>query len=115
MTDIRFSQAAGAYKDALRAAEDIIQKVGASSKNDATSNTSPIADTGFLGMVEDSLKSAANNGYNSEKISTLGLNGKAGIADVVNAVNAAEVSLKTVVALRDKMIGAYQDIIKMQI
>ena len=105
MTDIRFSQAAGAYKDALRAAEDIIQKVGASSKNDAASNTSPIADTGFLG----------NNGYNSEKISTLGLNGKAGIADVVNAVNAAEVSLKTVVALRDKMIGAYQDIIKMQI
>jgi flagellar hook-basal body complex protein FliE len=114
MTDIRFSQAAGAYKDALRAAEDIIQKVSASSSQ-STSETASVADSGFFGMVESSLKSAANTGYNSEKISTLGLSGKAGIADVVNAVNAAEVSLKTVVALRDKMIGAYQDIIKMQI
>ena len=115
MTDIRFSQAAGAYKDALRAAEDIIQKVGVGSSGAASSESSPVADSGFFGMVEQSLKSAANTGYNSEKMSTLGLTGKAGIADVVNAVNSAEVSLKTVVALRDKMIGAYQDIIKMQI
>ena len=34
---------------------------------------------------------------------------------VVNAVNAAELTLETVVAVRDKVIAAYQDIMKMPI
>ena len=37
------------------------------------------------------------------------------LVDVVSAVNAAEMSLETVVAIRDKVIAAYQDILRMPI
>jgi flagellar hook-basal body complex protein FliE len=37
------------------------------------------------------------------------------IVDVVTAVSEAETTLQTVVAVRDKVIAAYQDIIKMPI
>ncbi len=39
--------------------------------------------------------------------------GQADIVDVVNAVNSAELTLDTVVAVRDKVISAYQSIMQM--
>ena len=43
------------------------------------------------------------------------LNGSADLVDVVTSVQNAEMVLDTVVAVRDKVIAAYQDIIKMPI
>ena len=40
---------------------------------------------------------------------------QADIVDVVNAVNSAELTLDTVVAVRDKVIAAYQTIMQMPI
>lgn len=60
----------------------------------------------------------------SEMVSTLkqgeaqsikGLAGKAEISDIISAVSQAEVALQTVVAVRDKVIAAYQDIMRMPI
>lgn len=114
MVDIRFSQAAGAYQDALRAAQNIIQKTSANPTSEA-SDTASVAGPSFFDMVGQSLNRAAATGYNSEATSMANLKGKAGLADVVTAVNEAETALNTVVAVRDKVIGAYNDIIKMQI
>jgi flagellar hook-basal body complex protein FliE len=50
-----------------------------------------------------------------EAQSIKGLAGKAELADVVSAVSQAEVALQTVVAVRDKVIAAYQDIMRMPI
>jgi flagellar hook-basal body complex protein FliE len=44
-----------------------------------------------------------------------GLAGKAELSDIIAAVSQAEVSLQTVVAVRDKVIAAYQDIMRMPI
>jgi flagellar hook-basal body complex protein FliE len=44
-----------------------------------------------------------------------GVAGNVDIRDVVMAVNNAEVTLQTVVAVRDKVIAAYQDIMRMPI
>ncbi|MBV9993144.1 MAG: flagellar hook-basal body complex protein FliE, partial [Alphaproteobacteria bacterium] len=41
--------------------------------------------------------------------------GNANIVDVVNAVNSAELTLDTVVAVRDKVVQAYQSIMNMPI
>ena len=112
MTDIRFSQAASAYSDALRAAENIIAKV--SNGTSGPAETASPRDS-FYNLMTKSLGSAIDTGYKGEATTTLGLSGKAGLTDVVNAVNDAETALNTVVAIRDKVIGAYQDIIKMQI
>ena len=43
------------------------------------------------------------------------MNGSADLVDVVTSVQNAEMVLETVVAVRDKVIAAYQDIIKMPI
>lgn len=112
MSDIRFSQAASAYQDALRAANRILQQTsipGGTKVADVSSGPS------FLDMVGSSLKSAVSSGYKSEDLATKALTGKADLTDVVTAVANAETALNTVVAVRDRVINAYQDILKMPI
>jgi len=48
-------------------------------------------------------------------VAAQGAAGQGDIVQVVNAVNAAELTLETVVAIRDKVISAYQDIMRMPI
>lgn len=111
MTDVSFARAAGAYNDALRAAQNILDKVGAGESAPAQR-----AQGGnFFDMVGGALKEAAGTGYRSELVATKALSGKADLTDVVTAVADAETALNTVVAIRDRVISAYQDIIKMPI
>ena len=44
-----------------------------------------------------------------------GAAGEAELIDVVTAVSAAEISLETVVAVRDEVVKAYQEILRMPI
>jgi flagellar hook-basal body complex protein FliE len=44
-----------------------------------------------------------------------GAQGKADLVDVVTAISSAEASLETVMAVRDQVISAYQEIMRMQI
>jgi flagellar hook-basal body complex protein FliE len=44
-----------------------------------------------------------------------GVQGKADLVDVVTAISSAEASLQTVMAVRDQVIAAYQQIMSMQI
>ncbi len=113
MSDVRFSQAANAYKDALRAAERIIDKVGGGAE--PAEETASASGTSFLDMVGSALKSAESAGLKSEEMASSALAGKANLADVIAAVSSAENALNTVVAVRDKVIGAYQEIIRMPI
>ena len=50
-----------------------------------------------------------------ENLSKQGLTGQADLTDVVAAVNEAELTLKTVTSLRDKMVQAFQEISRMPI
>lgn len=111
MADVRFSNAANAYQDALRAAERIIAKTSSG----ATDETEAASGGSFIDMVGHALKSAESAGFKSEQIAGQSLSGKASLADVITAVSSAENALQTVVAVRDKVINAYQDIIRMQI
>lgn len=110
MADVRFSQAANAYSEALRAAERIIAKAGS-----GTEETQSASGTSFMDMVGSALKSAESSAYKSEDVANLSLTGKASMSDVITAVSSAENALQTVVAVRDKVIGAYQEIIRMPI
>lgn len=47
-----------------------------------------------------------------EQAATSAAMGKADLASVVTAISSAELMLQTVVAIRDKVIAAYQDITK---
>jgi flagellar hook-basal body complex protein FliE len=107
---IDFNSAVNAYRQAARSVE-----MGSSTQK----VTSPLggADDGnsFVGMVTDSLKSAAQTGREAEELSLKQISGEADLKDVVTAVANAEHTLETVVAVRDKVLSAYQEILRMPI
>jgi flagellar hook-basal body complex protein FliE len=71
--------------------------------------------TSFGDMLSSVLGEASSSGRAAEAKAAELMQGKGDIVDVVTAVNAAEMSLETVVAIRDRVIAAYQDIMRMPI
>ena len=69
----------------------------------------------FASLLREGAKNAIESGKHSEELSKQAIAGKADVRDVVAAVNNAELTLQTVVAVRDKVISAYSDILKMPI
>ena len=104
---IDFNTAVNAYRQAAKTAT-----TGAMPKPAA-----PIGaeDGSFVGMVSDSLKSAAKVGRDAEELSLKQISGEADLKDVATAVANAENTLETVVAVRDKVLSAYQEILRMPI
>ena len=111
MVDVSMSGAAAAYRDASRIAERILKETQTQDAPAAGASQG----ASFMNMVGDALKGVAASGYKSEAVATRALAGKADVTDVVTAVGNAEMALNAVVAVRDRAISAYQDIIKMPI
>ncbi|PKU26245.1 flagellar hook-basal body protein FliE [Telmatospirillum siberiense] len=105
MTSI--TDAIAAYSNAAKAVTG-----GGSSSSDETT-TAPGTD--FASLLRDGAKAAIDAGKHSEEMSKQGLAGKADVRDVVAAVNNAEVTLQTVIAVRDKVVAAYNEILHMSI
>jgi flagellar hook-basal body complex protein FliE len=85
----------------------------------AASSPAASADSATSGSFGDFLSDAVKNSIGTlktgEAMATRQLAGQADIVNVVNAVNAAEITLDTVVAVRDKVVQAYQSIMNMPI
>lgn len=69
----------------------------------------------FGDLLARSVGEAVLSNKTSENISIQAASGRSDLQDVVEAVNAAEISLQTVVSIRDRMISAYQEILRMPI
>ncbi len=69
----------------------------------------------FDALVGEALDNARDAGYRGEGVSAESIANKAEYHELITAVNNADLTLRTVVAVRDRMISAYQDIIKMPI
>ncbi len=69
----------------------------------------------FADLIGEVAQQAKASGVAAEKMSIAGVAGKADVNQVVTAVTNAEVTLQTVVAIRDKVISAYQDILRMPV
>lgn len=67
----------------------------------------------FAGLVKNAIQEAIKIGEQSEKISVAAIQDKADLNQVVSAVAEAEITLQTVVAVRDKVLEAYKQIIRM--
>jgi flagellar hook-basal body complex protein FliE len=70
---------------------------------------------GFGSMVESLVTDTAGQLRTAEKASAMQVTGKGDLIDVVTAIGAAETALDTMVAVRDRVVGAYTDIMRMQI
>lgn len=84
----------------------------------ATSAITPASVPGagnFSDFLSGAVKDSINTIRQGEKAAQAQVTGGANIVDVVNSVNAAELTLDTVVAVRDKVVQAYQSIMNMPI
>jgi len=97
--------AANAYAAAARALDS-----GAAAK--------PIADSAgpsFGDVLKDAIGSVLDTGRKSDSQTVAMASGKANVMDVVTAVAETDVAVSTLVSVRDKVIAAYEDIMKMSI
>lgn len=69
----------------------------------------------FASLVRSAIDEAIKIGEKSEQLSMQGVNDRADLSQVVTAVAEAEVTLQTVVSVRDKVIDAYKEILRMPI
>jgi flagellar hook-basal body complex protein FliE len=69
----------------------------------------------FASMVKEAAKNTVDQLHQGEQLSAKAVIGKADLTEVVTAVTNAEVALQAATAVRDKMISAYQEILRMPI
>lgn len=70
---------------------------------------------GFGAAMQRAVQGAIDVGRQADAASTQALAGQGSVTDVVLAVSRAEMTLQTAVAVRDKVVSAYQDIMRMPI
>ena len=102
MSNIIGQQAAALYKNTAKI---------------ATGGTSSARDdqVSFGSMVKAGLEKVVETQEKSEAMSAQAVTGTANITDVVAAVTEAEVVVQTAIALRDRVVGAYQEIMRMPV
>ncbi|MFV3076160.1 flagellar hook-basal body complex protein FliE [Niveispirillum fermenti] len=100
---IPFSNAAAAYTNAATRGLNVPGGRAAA----------PTDGPSFGDMLEEAVSQSVQTMRTGEEMTAKGVVGKADLADVVNAVTNAEVTLQAVVSVRDKVISAYQEILRM--
>ena len=101
---------------AATAAYQALAKIGSDSAASGIGSAGSAAGTqSFSQFLDGAVKDAVGTLKNGEDMAAKQAAGKANMVNVVNAVNAAELTLDTVVAVRDKVIQAYQSIMQMPI
>ena len=69
----------------------------------------------FGSLVQEAVRQAGQSAQVAESQALAVAAGRADIVDVVTAIAAAETQLQTVIAVRDQVISAYQEIMRMPI
>ncbi|MBB3032489.1 flagellar hook-basal body complex protein FliE [Alteriqipengyuania lutimaris] len=72
-------------------------------------------DGSFGDLVSGLVADTSTKLHAAEQASIRQVAGKGDLIDVVTAIGAAETALDTVVAVRDRVVGAYGEIMRMQI
>jgi flagellar hook-basal body complex protein FliE len=73
------------------------------------------SDTSFGSVLKEAMDAITETGKKSDTQARAMANGKSNMVDVATAVAETEVAIDAVVAVRDKVIAAYEDIMKMPI
>jgi flagellar hook-basal body complex protein FliE len=70
---------------------------------------------GFGAALQRAVEGAVEAGHAADASGVRALSGQGGVSDVVLAVSRAELALQTAVAVRDRVVSAYQDVMRMPI
>jgi flagellar hook-basal body complex protein FliE len=80
-----------------------------------TTDASAPGGTDFGATLQRAVEGVVEQSRDAEAQSMQALSGGGNITDVVTAVSKAELALQTTTAIRDRLVQAYQDIMKMPI
>jgi flagellar hook-basal body complex protein FliE len=83
--------------------------------NTATPQADSNAGDAFSSLLGRALDGAVTTGKQADAQAMQAISGHGNLTQVVTAVSQAELALQTTVAIRDRVLQAYQDIMKMQI
>ena len=103
-----FSSAAAAYGNTARLFHEL-------SGAGATPAPSAAPQTDFGQLLADQLSRMIEVGQVSDRTSMAMLGGQASVVDMVTALSQAEATLETMVTVRDRVISAYEEIMRMPI
>lgn len=95
-----------------------VRTIGGTEGPAAAGGAAAAAATGgmdFSKVLADVASSAVDALKAGEATSIAGINGNASVQQVVEAVMSAEQALQTAIAVRDKLVAAYQEISRMAI
>ncbi len=69
----------------------------------------------FSAVLGRAIQGTVDAGHAADAATTQALSGPANLTQVVTAVSRAELALQTATAIRDRMVSAYQDVMRMPI
>lgn len=99
----------------VTAAYQAAQRIAAAGETGGVQAVGGVTPQNFQATLSEALNTAVGTMRTGETAAAQGATGQGDLVGVVNAVTAAELTLETVVAIRDRVIAAYQDIMKMPI
>jgi flagellar hook-basal body complex protein FliE len=71
--------------------------------------------SGFGNMLQRALQGVVDSGHQADAQAMQGIAGHANLTEVVTAVSKAQLALQTTTAVRDRVVQAYQEIMRMSI
>ncbi len=92
---------------------NVVAKAYGNSLNIAKGPGAGKDDVSFSDVLKNTAEKSIDTLKTGEAMSAGAVTGEADLTDVVSAVTAAELTLQTVVAVRDRLISAYQEIMRM--
>ncbi|MCS7267575.1 MAG: flagellar hook-basal body complex protein FliE [Geminicoccaceae bacterium] len=87
--------------------------ISADESRTSAAETGP--DGGFAALLRHEFATTVATLRHAEATAVKGLLGEASLQEVVEAISAAELGLQKVTAIRDRVIAAYQEILRMPI
>jgi flagellar hook-basal body complex protein FliE len=104
---------------AANAYASIAQQIGSTAQSgktaSAVSELSGATPDGFAGLVREAIEATTQQAQQADQVAAQGVVGNADIVDVVTAISETELTIETIVGLRDRVIGAYESIMRMPI
>jgi len=97
--------------NALAAYNNAAQQMG----SQPIASDEPTTGPSFGEVLQNFGDQALAIGHQDEKQTLSATTGKANMTDVVMAVSSAELTVQTVTAVRDKVVAAYQEVLRMPI
>lgn len=103
-----FNAATSAYTNASR-----LISQGAKPQTDITAAASPGGN--FAELLAQSVQGVVDQGKVSDQLAMDMVSGKANVVDMVTALSETEMAIESMVTIRDRVISAYEEIMRMPI